>query len=95
MKPLCGWKNEGFAKKLVVHLLKSVYSATKSLQKYQFIFFTFVLLHAVYIPVVKMILLAEGEVGRSLATDGVFLYTTSSNGKGIAKFGTGLHGSLR
>jgi len=38
---------------------------------------------------------AESEVGRSLATDGVFLYTTNACGKGVAKFGTGLRGSLR
>ncbi|XP_052243277.1 probable E3 ubiquitin-protein ligase HECTD4 isoform X2 [Dreissena polymorpha] len=37
----------------------------------------------------------EGEVGRSLTCDGVFLFTTNSCGKGLAKVGTGLHGSLR
>ncbi|WAR02868.1 HECD4-like protein [Mya arenaria] len=37
----------------------------------------------------------EGEVGRSLSCDGMFLYTTNASGKGLAKVGTGLHGSLR
>ena len=35
------------------------------------------------------------DIGRSLACDGRFLYTTSSHGKGLAKFGSGLGGTLR
>ncbi|KAK3084084.1 hypothetical protein FSP39_007865 [Pinctada imbricata] len=38
---------------------------------------------------------SDGDVGRSVACDGVFLYTTNTQGKGVAKIGTGLHGSLR
>lgn len=37
----------------------------------------------------------ESEIGRSLACDGVFLYTTNSQGKNLAKIGSGLHGTLR
>ncbi|XP_013380029.1 probable E3 ubiquitin-protein ligase HECTD4 isoform X2 [Lingula anatina] len=35
------------------------------------------------------------DPSRSITCDGKFLYTTSSTGKGIAKIGTGLHGTLR
>ncbi|XP_038054835.1 probable E3 ubiquitin-protein ligase HECTD4 isoform X2 [Patiria miniata] len=35
------------------------------------------------------------DIGRSLTCDGKFLYTTSSHGKGLAKFGSGLAGTLR
>ncbi|KAJ8312853.1 hypothetical protein KUTeg_010226 [Tegillarca granosa] len=38
---------------------------------------------------------AEGEIGRSITSDGTYLYTTNNQGKGLAKIGTGLHGSLR
>ncbi|KAL3856755.1 hypothetical protein ACJMK2_011476 [Sinanodonta woodiana] len=37
----------------------------------------------------------EPETGRSTACNGIFLYTTNSSGKGLAKVGTGLHGTLR
>ncbi|KAK3804042.1 hypothetical protein RRG08_062412 [Elysia crispata] len=37
----------------------------------------------------------EQELGRSITTDGLFLYTTNNYGKGIAKIGTGLQGTLR
>ncbi|OWF52164.1 E3 ubiquitin-protein ligase HECTD4 [Mizuhopecten yessoensis] len=37
----------------------------------------------------------DSDVGRSITCDGAFLYTTNSQGKGLAKMGTGLHGSLR
>lgn len=35
------------------------------------------------------------ESGRSVACNGKFLYTTNTQGKGVAKVGTGLHGTLR
>ncbi|XP_062874264.1 probable E3 ubiquitin-protein ligase HECTD4 isoform X2 [Trichomycterus rosablanca] len=41
---------------------------------------------------------AEGkdlDLGRSLATDGLYLYTTNSLGRGLSKLGSGLHGTLR
>ncbi|ESO97623.1 hypothetical protein LOTGIDRAFT_228255 [Lottia gigantea] len=38
---------------------------------------------------------AESEIGRSITTDGKYLYTSNTAGKGIAKIGTGLHGTLR
>lgn len=38
---------------------------------------------------------ADGDIGRSLASDGVFLYTTNACGRGLAKIGSGLHGSIR
>lgn len=37
----------------------------------------------------------DQDLGRSITTDGLFLYTTNSCGKGIAKIGTGLQGTLR
>ena len=37
----------------------------------------------------------ELDPGRSITCDGKFLYTTNSSGKGAAKVGTGLHGTLR
>ncbi|XP_071946536.1 probable E3 ubiquitin-protein ligase HECTD4 isoform X2 [Antedon mediterranea] len=37
----------------------------------------------------------ENEFGRSVGSDGNFLYVTGSCGRGIAKIGTGLHGTLR
>ncbi|XP_041456057.1 probable E3 ubiquitin-protein ligase HECTD4 isoform X4 [Lytechinus variegatus] len=37
----------------------------------------------------------ESITGRSLACDGVSLYCTNSRGKGLAKIGSGLHGTLR
>ncbi|XP_059171920.1 probable E3 ubiquitin-protein ligase HECTD4 isoform X2 [Physella acuta] len=37
----------------------------------------------------------EQDLGRSITTDGCYLYTTNSFGKGIAKVGTGLQGTLR
>ncbi|XP_071497133.1 probable E3 ubiquitin-protein ligase HECTD4 [Diadema antillarum] len=37
----------------------------------------------------------ESSIGRSLACDGTFLYCTNGRGKGLAKVGSGLHGSLR
>ncbi|KAI1901157.1 hypothetical protein AGOR_G00057300 [Albula goreensis] len=38
---------------------------------------------------------ADSDLGRCLATDGLYLYTTNSFGKGISKLGSGLHGTLR
>nr|XP_014344074.1 PREDICTED: probable E3 ubiquitin-protein ligase HECTD4 [Latimeria chalumnae] len=35
------------------------------------------------------------DLGRCLATDGLYLYTSNSSGKGISKLGSGLHGTLR
>lgn len=43
----------------------------------------------------KLFIEVESEIGRSLACDGVFLYTTNSQGKNLAKIGSGLHGTLR
>lgn len=43
----------------------------------------------------KFFIEVESEIGRSLACDGVFLYTTNSQGKNLAKIGSGLHGTLR
>ncbi|MGH0151603.1 UNVERIFIED_CONTAM: hypothetical protein FKN15_020765 [Acipenser sinensis] len=37
----------------------------------------------------------DTDLGRSLGTDGCYLYTTNSFGKGISKLGSGLHGTLR
>ncbi|XP_025090246.1 probable E3 ubiquitin-protein ligase HECTD4 isoform X2 [Pomacea canaliculata] len=37
----------------------------------------------------------EGESGRKVATDGSFLYISSGSSPGVAKMGTGLHGTLR
>ncbi|XP_055995500.1 probable E3 ubiquitin-protein ligase HECTD4 isoform X2 [Ostrea edulis] len=37
----------------------------------------------------------EAEIGRSLACDGAFLFTTNFQGRGLAKIGSGLHGTLR
>ncbi|XP_048853239.1 probable E3 ubiquitin-protein ligase HECTD4 isoform X2 [Brienomyrus brachyistius] len=37
----------------------------------------------------------DTDLGRCLATDGLYLYTTNSIGKGISKLGSGLHGTLR
>uniref|UniRef100_A0A4W3K6B9 HECT domain E3 ubiquitin protein ligase 4 n=1 Tax=Callorhinchus milii TaxID=7868 RepID=A0A4W3K6B9_CALMI len=37
----------------------------------------------------------DADLGRCLATDGLYLYTTNSVGKGISKLGSGLHGTLR
>ncbi|XP_077996372.1 putative E3 ubiquitin-protein ligase HECTD4 [Glandiceps talaboti] len=37
----------------------------------------------------------DTEIGRSITTDGKFLYTTNSSGRGISKIGSGLHGTLR
>ncbi|XP_058850690.1 probable E3 ubiquitin-protein ligase HECTD4 isoform X1 [Acipenser ruthenus] len=37
----------------------------------------------------------DTDIGRSLGTDGCYLYTTNSFGKGISKLGSGLHGTLR
>ncbi|XP_051557544.1 probable E3 ubiquitin-protein ligase HECTD4 [Myxocyprinus asiaticus] len=37
----------------------------------------------------------DTDLGRSLATDGFYLYTTNSFGKGLSKLGSGLHGTLR
>nr|XP_015221532.1 PREDICTED: probable E3 ubiquitin-protein ligase HECTD4 [Lepisosteus oculatus] len=37
----------------------------------------------------------DADLGRCLATDGLYLYTTNSFGKGISKLGSGLHGTLR
>lgn len=37
----------------------------------------------------------DADLGRSLATDGFYLYTTNSFGKGLSKLGSGLHGTLR
>ena len=38
---------------------------------------------------------SDGDAGRSVATDGSFLYISGGGGPGIAKIGTGLHGTLR
>ena len=43
----------------------------------------------------KHLFSADGDIGRSLASDGVFLYTTNACGRGLAKIGSGLHGSIR
>ncbi|XP_039627266.1 probable E3 ubiquitin-protein ligase HECTD4 [Polypterus senegalus] len=37
----------------------------------------------------------DADLGRCLATDGLYLYTTNSYGKGISKLGSGLQGTLR
>uniref|UniRef100_A0A8C3PY49 HECT domain E3 ubiquitin protein ligase 4 n=1 Tax=Chrysolophus pictus TaxID=9089 RepID=A0A8C3PY49_CHRPC len=37
----------------------------------------------------------DADLGRCLAADGLYLYTTNSVGKGISKLGSGLHGTLR
>ncbi|KAL4646588.1 putative E3 ubiquitin-protein ligase HECTD4 isoform X5 [Arapaima gigas] len=37
----------------------------------------------------------DTDLGRCLATDGLYLYTTNSFGKGVSKLGSGLHGTLR
>ncbi|XP_059510969.1 probable E3 ubiquitin-protein ligase HECTD4 isoform X1 [Stegostoma tigrinum] len=37
----------------------------------------------------------DADLGRCLATDGMYLYSTNSVGKGISKLGSGLHGTLR
>uniref|UniRef100_A0A8C7DPU3 HECT domain E3 ubiquitin protein ligase 4 n=1 Tax=Oncorhynchus kisutch TaxID=8019 RepID=A0A8C7DPU3_ONCKI len=37
----------------------------------------------------------DTDLGRCLATDGLYLYTTNSFGRGISKLGSGLHGTLR
>ncbi|KAG9331709.1 hypothetical protein JZ751_018364, partial [Albula glossodonta] len=37
----------------------------------------------------------DSDLGRCLATDSLYLYTTNSFGKGISKLGSGLHGTLR
>lgn len=37
----------------------------------------------------------EVEVGRSITSDGKFIYTTNAQGRGLAKVGSGLHGTLR
>uniref|UniRef100_W5LMJ7 HECT domain E3 ubiquitin protein ligase 4 n=1 Tax=Astyanax mexicanus TaxID=7994 RepID=W5LMJ7_ASTMX len=37
----------------------------------------------------------ETDLGRCLATDGLYLYTTNSFGRGLSKLGSGLHGTLR
>ncbi|KAK6968629.1 E3 ubiquitin-protein ligase HECTD4 [Biomphalaria glabrata] len=37
----------------------------------------------------------DQDLGRSITTDGFFIYTTNNFGKGIAKIGTGLQGTLR
>ncbi|XP_061115937.1 probable E3 ubiquitin-protein ligase HECTD4 isoform X3 [Conger conger] len=37
----------------------------------------------------------DADLGRCLATDGLYLYTTNSFGKGVSKLGSGLHGTLR
>lgn len=38
---------------------------------------------------------ADADLGRCLAADGLYLYTTNSVGRGISKLGSGLHGTLR
>uniref|UniRef100_A0A8C3LBV3 HECT domain E3 ubiquitin protein ligase 4 n=1 Tax=Chrysolophus pictus TaxID=9089 RepID=A0A8C3LBV3_CHRPC len=38
---------------------------------------------------------SDADLGRCLAADGLYLYTTNSVGKGISKLGSGLHGTLR
>ncbi|XP_074868487.1 putative E3 ubiquitin-protein ligase HECTD4 isoform X2 [Carettochelys insculpta] len=37
----------------------------------------------------------DADLGRCLATDGLYLYTTNSVGRGLSKLGSGLHGTLR
>ncbi|XP_038007855.1 probable E3 ubiquitin-protein ligase HECTD4 isoform X1 [Motacilla alba alba] len=37
----------------------------------------------------------DADLGRCLAADGLYLYTTNSVGRGISKLGSGLHGTLR
>ena len=37
----------------------------------------------------------EYDIGRNVACDGKFLYITNSNGCGLIKVGSGLHGTLR
>ena len=37
----------------------------------------------------------DPDIGRSVACDGSYLYTTGCNGKGLAKVGSGLKGTLR
>ncbi|KAA8578851.1 hypothetical protein FQN60_005319, partial [Etheostoma spectabile] len=37
----------------------------------------------------------DTDLGRCLATDGLYLYTTNSSGRGLSKLGSGLHGTLR
>ncbi|XP_069475595.1 probable E3 ubiquitin-protein ligase HECTD4 isoform X3 [Ambystoma mexicanum] len=37
----------------------------------------------------------DADLGRCLAADGHYLYTTNSVGRGISKLGSGLHGTLR
>uniref|UniRef100_A0A8C2Q3W7 HECT domain E3 ubiquitin protein ligase 4 n=1 Tax=Cyprinus carpio TaxID=7962 RepID=A0A8C2Q3W7_CYPCA len=37
----------------------------------------------------------DTDLGRSLATDGFYLYSTNSFGKGLSKLGSGQHGTLR
>uniref|UniRef100_A0A8D2MD56 HECT domain E3 ubiquitin protein ligase 4 n=1 Tax=Zonotrichia albicollis TaxID=44394 RepID=A0A8D2MD56_ZONAL len=36
----------------------------------------------------------DADLGRCLAADGLYLYTTNSVGRGISKLGSGLHGTL-
>lgn len=38
---------------------------------------------------------ADTDLGRCLATDGLYLYTSNSSGRGLSKLGSGLHGTLR
>ncbi len=38
---------------------------------------------------------AEVEIGRSITSDGKFIFTTNAQGRGLAKVGSGLHGTLR
>uniref|UniRef100_A0A8C3FG01 HECT domain E3 ubiquitin protein ligase 4 n=1 Tax=Chrysemys picta bellii TaxID=8478 RepID=A0A8C3FG01_CHRPI len=38
---------------------------------------------------------SNADLGRCLAADGLYLYTTNSVGRGISKLGSGLHGTLR
>lgn len=38
---------------------------------------------------------SDADLGRCLAADGLYLYTTNSVGRGISKLGSGLHGTLR
>ncbi len=42
-----------------------------------------------------LITATEVNVGRSITCDGKFLYTSNSSGRGMARVGTGLHGTLR
>ncbi|XP_041436316.1 probable E3 ubiquitin-protein ligase HECTD4 isoform X3 [Xenopus laevis] len=37
----------------------------------------------------------DADLGRCLACDGLYLYTTNSVGRGLSKVGSGLHGTLR